>query len=109
MNKIRDIAIRVGQHRHSLVKTVLLLTMATILSGCYLTASVNDYARDGTAPWWCKGTPDLTVEECNLLSFQFDMAYHLAAQPYPTLATVPGATAIPNTPSDIGYAVALPG
>lgn len=110
MNKIKKMATEVGQYRYGIIKTALLLTMATLLNGCFLTASQNDYARDdGTVPWWCRGTPDLTAEECKALSFQFDIAYHLAAQPYPTLATVPGATAIPNTPSGIGYAVPQPG
>ncbi len=66
MNKIKKMATEVGQYRYGIIKTALLLTMATLLSGCFLTASKNDYARDdGTVPWWCRGTPDLTAEECN--------------------------------------------
>ncbi len=40
MNKIKDITIKVGQHRYGLVKTALLLAMATLLSGCYF-AGIN--------------------------------------------------------------------
>jgi 5'-nucleotidase len=43
------------------------------------------------------------------LSLQFDYAVDVYTKPYGTLAAVPGATAIPNTPAGIGYAVALPG
>lgn len=109
MNKIEQLN-GVSSRRTPAV-AVMLLIIATLISGCYTTAAKRDFDRaDGSIPWWCKGSPDLTGEQCLPLSLQFDVAVDLAMQ-YPTLedATNAGAVAIVERPGGIGYAVSRPG
>jgi 5'-nucleotidase len=101
MNKINQIEVKEGQLRRSAFAAVLLISVSVLLSGCYTVAAVRDYQRvGGTTPWWCKGSPDLTQQECIDLSLRLDIALNSANQ-YPTAAAFAG-TEIANRPTNIG-------
>lgn len=97
---------------NSAIRTSLFLLISAFLSGCYLTAAVNDFNRPGgTTPWWCKGTPDLTEEECIPFSLQLDAAEFFARK-YPTLADFQAVGAVNitgSTPVGTGEAYRVPG
>lgn len=94
------------------MKIAFALAMSLLLGGCYFTAAVSDLNRPGgTTPWWCQGTPDLTIQECVLFSAQLDIL-EKAARQYPTLADFQAAGAVnitANTPPDTGEAYRIPG
>ncbi len=91
-------------------RLAIILLVGTALAGCYAPQAVRDYDRDGTVPWWCQGTPNLTKQECVTFSWQLDLSVARAAS-YPMLADAlaAGATSITNVPGGIGHAVTLPG
>lgn len=99
-------ALRRGRVRLAALTAVLTL----LVSACYFPAAARYTERTGAVPWWCQGSPDLTIAECLTFSLQLDLAIDLAHQ-YPTLAaaTGAGATAVPGAPEGTGHAVALPG
>ncbi len=101
MNKIDARKTSAGRHRS--VKTLVLLAVATTVSGCYLPAAQRDFARDGTVPWQCKGTPDLTQQQCYDFSWNLDVATTVAMLS-PTLASFTGGTEVINRPANIGVA-----
>ena len=87
----------------SLLTAMLSVAIAVFVSGCYTTSAVRDYNSGAGAPWWCKGTPDLTQSECLNFSLQLDVAVQ-DANKYPTVAdfAATGATAIGTWPGNIG-------
>lgn len=95
------LALRGNVHR------VLMALVATVLlSGCYTTAAVRHIQGDGLTPWWCQGTPDLTDEECLLLSLHLDSGAHFAND-FRTLSdyTATGAVSLANdAQSSVGHA-----
>ncbi|MEM9254262.1 MAG: 5'/3'-nucleotidase SurE [Pseudomonadota bacterium] len=69
-----------------------LATMAAVsllLSGCYFTAALNFTDRTSNVPWWCQGTPDLSIPDCLEFSLFADFAIAFAHQ-YPTVADFTG-------------------
>jgi|TARA_R110002073_G_scaffold73972_5_gene180733 5'-nucleotidase len=75
-----------GLSPKNVLRLAVILVVSIFLSGCYTVAAVRDFERaGGTAPWWCKGTPDLTQEECIGFSLQLDIAERKARK-FPTLA-----------------------
>lgn len=100
MKKLNQSKFKVAPGR---LLAVLVLTAS--VSGCYWTEARRDYTRDGTVPWWCKGSPDLVKAECMSLSLSFDGGLYFAYQ-YPTVGdfAAAGATEISNRPDDIGVA-----
>jgi 5'-nucleotidase len=106
MNKINQIG-KTGTFRRSAAKTALLLGLSTVVTGCYFYPSaVRDYHRnDGTTPWWCKGSPDLSQQDCMIFSLNLDYGM-AAATPYAKLSalTVAGGTEVVNRPANIGVA-----
>lgn len=107
MNNINQIGKKAGTFQRSAAKAAMVLGLTTMVSGCYFfPAALRDYARPGgTTPWWCKGSPDLTQEECQAFSLNLDFDSVLAAQ-YPVLSgfTAVGATEIADRPANIGVA-----
>ncbi|MEZ5570811.1 MAG: 5'/3'-nucleotidase SurE [Halioglobus sp.] len=107
MNKISRLVTSFGSSRPRIIKSALLLTLATLVSGCYTPMAQRDYVRDGTVPWWCKGSPDLTQQECVAVSWNFDIGLYVASQ-YPTVAAIQaaGGTERTDRPANIGVAYA---
>jgi 5'-nucleotidase len=95
-----------------LVRVLLCLVISAFLSGCFFTDAVRDYQRPGGAtPWWCKGTPDLSQQQCYDFSLQLDVV-EMSARKYPTLADFQAAGALNITafaPVGTGAAYMLPG
>jgi len=88
----------------------VLVTCTVVLSACYYPAAYRYTERTGGVPWWCQGTPDLTVAECLTFSAQVDSAVDFAHQ-YLTLQDfmTAGATAVPGwsiTGSGVPYILA---
>lgn len=106
MNNINEIGIRMNRFGRTAARAALVLGLTALLSGCYLSAAIRDYARvGGTTPWWCRGTPDLNQTDCQNFSFNLDVGMFIAGV-YPTLSTftAAGATEIVSRPADIGVA-----
>ena len=105
MNKIKELSISYARFRRCSAKTLVLIALAAIVGGCYTPAAYRDFTRDGTVPWWCKGSPDLVQQECLEFSLSLDTAVN-AGSAYPTLSlyTAAGATEIVDRPSDVGVA-----
>ncbi|MEZ5504136.1 MAG: 5'/3'-nucleotidase SurE [Halioglobus sp.] len=103
MNEFNVNGRKAGISWQSSAKAGLLAALAVLLSGCYTPAAYHDYTRDGTVPWWCKGSPDLTQQECVNFSLSLDAGVY-AASSYPTLGsfTAAGGTEIANRPNNIG-------
>jgi len=86
--------------------------LAALCSGCLYFPAARQLAASssGTAvPWFCTGTPNLTVSQCDVFALQIDLAY-LAAAAYPTVgdAVATGETTV-NVPDGMGTAYFLPG
>ena len=63
------------------LKWLALGLAAMFLTGCFYTFNTARYlARTGddSVPWWCQGTPDLTVPQCQQLSVDLDFAVAFA-------------------------------
>jgi 5'/3'-nucleotidase len=90
----------------------MLVVIAIIASGCYFPRAWRiDNQSGGTAvATWCRGTPDLSADDCLTLSVNFDLALAFAA-PYRTLSDfiAAGASEVTPAPAGIGVAYALPG
>lgn len=84
--------------RASAAKALVALVLSALLAGCYTPAALRLIQSGGGSPWWCQGTPNLTDEECLLLSFELDRGLENAFQ-YLTLSDfmAAGATAVPNS------------
>jgi 5'-nucleotidase len=91
------------------MKLAITLALTASVSACYTPAALHDYARDGSTPWWCKGSPDLTQQECGAFSWSLDIGNTLA-NAYPTVATVTaaGGTERADRPDNIGVAYTAP-
>lgn len=88
--------------------TLLLLVSSLFLSGCYFSSAYRFTERTGDVPWWCQGTPDLSIEDCLTFSANMDLSVTFAQQ-YWTVADLPvGATAYGASTLG-GYAYQLPG
>jgi len=98
--------------RRGLRLTALVAALSLFLSGCYFGAAYRYTERtgDGSVPWWCQGSPDLSVAECLTFSVYMDAAL-VVAHPYWTVADATGAggTVFADHPADIGHAVSVPG
>tara|TARA_B100001540_G_scaffold312268_1_gene333098 strand:- start:912 stop:2279 length:1368 start_codon:yes stop_codon:yes gene_type:complete len=67
----------------------LCVVLSLFLSGCYWTAAKRYTDRTGTVPWWCQGTPDLSIADCLSFSANLDLAIEAARQ-YPTRTDAEG-------------------
>jgi 5'-nucleotidase len=99
--------IKAGPRLRRLASASLVAALAAMTSGCFLQTLDRDVKRGSLAtPWWCNGVA--STSECYSRSLLLDIA-NLYAEPYPTLAAVPGAVAVSGAPANTGHAVALPG
>lgn len=103
MRKINELTKSVGRNWRAPVKSAMVVALAASLGGCFLPAANRDAARDGSLPWWCKGSPDLTIAQCASFSWNLDIATAVAGN-YTTLANLAGATEVVNRPDNIGVA-----
>jgi 5'/3'-nucleotidase SurE len=108
MNKFNKLKVALGQPPGS-VKAAVVLAMTASVSACYTPAAYHDYTRDGSVPWWCKGSPDLNQEECAAVSWNLDVG-NVLANAYPTVAAVTGAGGVERAdrPDNIGVAYTAP-
>jgi len=88
----------------------LFVVLSLFLSGCFYSTAFRYTERTGDVPWWCQGTPDLSVEDCLMFSVYMDLALMQGHQ-YWTVndATTAGGSAYASHPADIGHAVSVPG
>jgi 5'-nucleotidase len=103
MSKFNELTKNIGRNWRAPVKSTMVVALAASLGGCFLPAANRDAARDGSIPWWCKGSPDLTIAQCASFSWNLDIATAVAGN-YTTLANLTGATEVVNRPDDIGVA-----
>lgn len=108
MNKFNELRSAIGRPPRSIQLAVTLALTASV-SACYTPAAKNDFARDGSVPWWCKGSPDLNEQDCVALSWNLDVGNTLAHN-YPTVAAVTagGGTERTDRPDNIGVAYSAP-
>ena len=91
------------------IKFAAVLALTASVTACYTPAALHDYAREGTTPWWCKGSPDLDQQECGNFSWALDVGNTLA-NAYPTVSSVTAAGGVERVdrPDNIGVAYSAP-
>jgi 5'/3'-nucleotidase len=60
----------------------LMALLLAVVSGCYTSGASRYYdsVSDGSAPWWCEGTPDLVKSDCLVFSISMDMSLEFAEE-----------------------------